>query len=1348
MEDKKTFVYDDQYKDGIPDGWVRVHYDDDIFIGNFKDGEPFLEGTMKYHSGAVFRGSFRNHKAYIGVMEYKNGVVFDGTFDEDGKFSEGKIIYDGKIIKYKGENNRLSKGKIIYECEVIEHKGENNQPSKSKVIYDGEIIEYKGENIQLFEGKIIYDGEIIEYKGENIQFSEGNGDYIISDAFKNKLDENGKPIDKVRIIFRNGNVFEGKLDEKGRPSIGKMMYIDGSIFDGEFRDDKMYEGKKIYTNDNGDFSEGKWKDGRHYYSNIVNSNGNVYEGELENDSPSNISVKLMLSETGKSYCLFNMGKNNSLRKVKYYLDSLNGQDKIVIDYGEINRILNGDDNSKINSLDDLIENGAIEGERIKNFNDLKKFTKELFQDKMYGKTEKGFDDRDHVSLEDLLLLSSVDTVEQLKKTRFQLYYTREDEDSLEEDYESLEDFLESVGIDNIDKVEEDYISLRIDTIPTGHAISVILDIKKMKELKSSEPEKDLNKAVADKKVIHCCYNSGSLFERSFVDNNSKTCYNIGALAKNCDLINLEQQEPGSCWFHTVAATLAAIKHPETVKKIGDGRVKVIYGNGDVFEGILKDDKPSEGTITYENGNIFKGVLKDDKPSEGTITYENGNIFKGDFEDGRPSDGTITYENGNIFKGVLKDDKPSEGTMTHKSGTVFVGKFDENGQFFEGDITCYDGKQYKLKNSQLSEDNTYYIVMNLSRDEFEDNNQSPRVRVIYRNGDVFDGDFKDGKRHEGKMTYGDGIIFDGEFKNDYISKGTKAYPNGSVYIGEWENGSPLDVSVKLMLSDTRKLYCLYRRGRNNFQRDVKYCLKDDFGTTKAMTINYEKINEILNGDGNDKINSLDDLVKKGVIEGVGSFNDLKEFAKEVLRDIMFGDIAKGFNDGSYGSLEDLLLLSSIDTVEQLKKTRFQLYCTRELEDSLIEDYKSLEGFLKSVGIDNINEVEEDYISLEVSTIPAIHGISVILDIKKMKELKKLKPDKSLGEAVASEKVIHCFDSSRTLGHSTAENSSKPRLNMGALDKNCDFVNLAQQELGSCWFHAMAANLAALKYPEIVKEITNGGIELYDMKHRTFGEYDRPNKFQLKQINTIREISERFNIGSTQDGREAIDVIVKDEMKEEVEGAVLSIGEEVLGRKMSSEILKIINSKKKNEGPNFIYLDRFGIKDIVDKLRNNSKEGESEFSHITRLEIGDIADKFGINSKDKNPNFTYIDRLGIIDIAPKLKIDLKRKEGESNFAYASRLTDEGYKKMNEHRKNMENNKDTMKKQLEAENKPIVHEARGSLDDRALVDIKFYGRKQIRPEESPDDICEPDGNKPLSFTEREKKKKDDISEIKQKK
>ncbi|MDR2077585.1 MAG: hypothetical protein LBP39_01305, partial [Rickettsiales bacterium] len=317
------------------------------------------------------------------------------------------------------------------------------------------------------------------------------------------------------------------------------------------------------------------------------------------------------------------------------------------------------------------------------------------------------------------------------------------------------------------------------------------------------------------------------------------------------------------------------------------------------------------------------------------------------------DGTST-----LFKGELEDGIPAKGDMKYKD-RVFSGTFDKKGKLLKGILTGPNGTLIEYKPGEPPYGETKY------------------------SGYTFKGTFsKDGKPLKGILTNTRGDVFDGEVdERGEPSKGTMTYADGTVYKGFWKNYSPYNVnetmnnqtlagntlvdrnlldktivmfdyrptmaSVKTGLSNTGKSHCLFFRGRDNYTTKVEYHL---FGHDK-VSIDYGLINRILSEDSS-KINSLNDLIDKNfnnpadgkVIEGVKDFNELKEFSKKVIQDRMSEGVENGLMVGAHEPLVNLLLLSSIDTVEQLKKIRFQLHYTREGEHSLKKEYKSLKGFL--------------------------------------------------------------------------------------------------------------------------------------------------------------------------------------------------------------------------------------------------------------------------------------------------------------------------------------------------------------------------------------------------------------------
>ncbi|MDR2077387.1 MAG: hypothetical protein LBP39_00280, partial [Rickettsiales bacterium] len=133
------------------------------------------------------------------------------------------------------------------------------------------------------------------------------------------------------------------------------------------------------------------------------------------------------------------------------------------------------------------------------------------------------------------------------------------------------------------------------------------------------------------------------------------------------------------------------------------------------------------------------------------------VYDGPYKD-NIADGWVhvIYNNG-VFTGEFRNGRPSNGAMFFKNNIIFSGKFDENGQFSEGDITSYGGRIIECvwKNYQD------YIFAGFLVDK---NDLFSGYRVIFRNGDVFNGEFDGDKPSKGEIIYSSGDYFDGDFRD--------------------------------------------------------------------------------------------------------------------------------------------------------------------------------------------------------------------------------------------------------------------------------------------------------------------------------------------------------------------------------------------------------------------------------------------------------------------------------------------------------------------------------------------------------------------------------------------------------
>ena len=95
------------------------------------------------------------------------------------------------------------------------------------------------------------------------------------------------------------------------------------------------------------------------------------------------------------------------------------------------------------------------------------------------------------------------------------------------------------------------------------------------------------------------------------------------------------------------------------------------------------ETPREG-ISLPDGT-FKGVLKDGKPSWGTLTDLCGIIYEGEFQDGKiQGKGIMTFPEGQRYEGDFVNEKfEGSGMYTWPNGNRYEGQFANGMKLYDG-----------------------------------------------------------------------------------------------------------------------------------------------------------------------------------------------------------------------------------------------------------------------------------------------------------------------------------------------------------------------------------------------------------------------------------------------------------------------------------------------------------------------------------------------------------------------------------------------------------------------------------------------------------------------------------------
>jgi hypothetical protein len=190
--------------------------------------------------------------------------------------------------------------------------------------------------------------------------------------------------------------------------------------------------------------------------------------------------------------------------------------------------------------------------------------------------------------------------------------------------------------------------------------------------------------------------------------------------------------------------------PDAKNKTYSGTGKVIWANGNLFDGTLVEGKrEGRGRYVWADGQRYEGDWRNDRPQgNGLLWFANGDVFEGTIEDGEPSGpGRMRFASGDRYVGEFKAGKiHGRGAYTWASGQTLVGRWDAGRvegaatmRFVNGDV--YEG-------------------------EVAQGRPEGRGRIAYRSGDVYDGQFKGG-------------LPDGE--------GVYTWPNGDRFVGRWAAG---------------------------------------------------------------------------------------------------------------------------------------------------------------------------------------------------------------------------------------------------------------------------------------------------------------------------------------------------------------------------------------------------------------------------------------------------------------------------------------------------------------------------------------------------------------------------------
>jgi hypothetical protein len=265
-----------------------------------------------------------------------------------------------------------------------------------------------------------------------------------------------------------------------------------------------------------------------------------------------------------------------------------------------------------------------------------------------------------------------------------------------------------------------------------------------------------------------------------------------------------------------------------------------FQSGDRYEGeFLNGHKSGKGTMRFANGDTYEGEWLSDRMHGHGLLDRGGDTYRGEFFEGkRAGQGVQQYTNtgagshvprikakglaGGLtptFSGVLQGAKQQVEPKGKKLSVLariqqkakgllplrYEGGWKDDLHHGRGKLTRVNG-QWELcmyiedevvevlESGTALEDGRHEDIQYPNGDKysgcFEGGKMNgPDGKMVYKDGRIFVGDWKDGKRHGyGKMKFPDGRKFDGPWKEDKMDGpgGVMKYPDGRSYRGDWKD----------------------------------------------------------------------------------------------------------------------------------------------------------------------------------------------------------------------------------------------------------------------------------------------------------------------------------------------------------------------------------------------------------------------------------------------------------------------------------------------------------------------------------------------------------------------------------
>ncbi len=267
-----AMAYSGTWKENLPDGYGKIHFDGGFYEGHMKSGKKHGSGFQKSLDGPViegewFQGLFHGFMYFIregshtNVQEYYNGVEIGPRV---------QTIFENGEMKFSSLLTRVEEILVSHIRSWTDEKPKQSYISSvdfedivTSTTISSELFKSKNPNINVGDNIL----NLAPHRSERHWITEYS-DYLIKDSneeilgwIKQEMSPNTSK-NKATIVFPDLSYYKGNIDENYLPNgTGSYTFTGGySIISGEWLNGKISEGG-IYSS-NKILFKGKFSDGQ------------------------------------------------------------------------------------------------------------------------------------------------------------------------------------------------------------------------------------------------------------------------------------------------------------------------------------------------------------------------------------------------------------------------------------------------------------------------------------------------------------------------------------------------------------------------------------------------------------------------------------------------------------------------------------------------------------------------------------------------------------------------------------------------------------------------------------------------------------------------------------------------------------------------------------------------------------------------------------------------------------------------------------------------------------------------------------------------------------------------------